>query len=278
MTKAKALTEEQWLARAEPFRLLRHLQQHGRIGRVLGGRRRLRLYACACFRRAWSLFGASEQRIVEVVERQADGRATGQELEASRQAAASLVRELEAVQPPYRPAAWGPVVPASLVGELEDVQQPSPHASPREPQRLYSRLQLAYALKWALSDSLRRAAAVWGFNVATALAWQAEWERPGCQREVMAAEQRQCADLLRDIFHNPFRPLPVVDSAWLDGKEGTVAKLARAIYDEHRFADLPVLADALEEAGCTDALLIAHCRGGEHARGCWLVDRLLAQE
>src|SRR5437588_522811 len=52
--------------------------------------------------------------------------------------------------------------------------------------------------------------------------------------------------------------------------------LARAAYDERRFGDLPVLADALEEAGCTDEAILAHCRGrGPHARGCWVLDQIL---
>ena len=61
--------------------------------------------------------------------------------------------------------------------------------------------------------------------------------------------------------------------------DGTVRKLAQAIYDDRRFADLPILADALEEAGCADAAILAHCRGGgEYVRGCWVVDLLLGKE
>jgi hypothetical protein len=56
------------------------------------------------------------------------------------------------------------------------------------------------------------------------------------------------------------------------------AKLARSIYQEERFHDLPVLADALEEAGCTDADILAHCRQpGSHVRGCWVVDAILGK-
>jgi hypothetical protein len=56
-------------------------------------------------------------------------------------------------------------------------------------------------------------------------------------------------------------------------ERGTVPKLAAAIYDERAFDRLPVVADALEDAGCTDAAILGHCRaGGEHVRGCWAVD------
>jgi hypothetical protein len=86
--------------------------------------------------------------------------------------------------------------------------------------------------------------------------------------------QRQ-ADILRDVFGNPFRP-PAIDPAWLRWDQGTVVKLARALYDEQAFDRLPVLADALEDAGCADAELLGHLRGpGPHVRGCWAVDLLL---
>ena len=52
--------------------------------------------------------------------------------------------------------------------------------------------------------------------------------------------------------------------------------LAKTIYEDYRFDLLPILADALEEAGCDDAEILAHCRGpGTHARGCWAVDLIL---
>jgi hypothetical protein len=60
--------------------------------------------------------------------------------------------------------------------------------------------------------------------------------------------------------------------AW-DG--GRVSKLGQAIYDERRFDDLPILADALEDAGCTDQSILEHLRSpGPHVRGCWVVDLL----
>jgi hypothetical protein len=58
-----------------------------------------------------------------------------------------------------------------------------------------------------------------------------------------------------------------------------VLKVAQVIYDERRFELLPVLADALEEAGCSGEEIIGHCRSaGPHARGCWVVDALLGKE
>jgi hypothetical protein len=84
------------------------------------------------------------------------------------------------------------------------------------------------------------------------------------------------AALLRDVFGNPFRPLPQVNPAWLAWEGGTVPKVAQATYDERAFDRLPVLADALEDAGCTDADILGHCRiSGDHVRGCWVVDLVL---
>jgi hypothetical protein len=84
--------------------------------------------------------------------------------------------------------------------------------------------------------------------------------------------------LLRDVFGNPFRPL-TADPAWLAWRDGTVAGLARSIYEERAFEHLPILGDALEEAGCTDAGVLEHCRGpGPHVRGCFVLDLLLAKE
>jgi hypothetical protein len=84
--------------------------------------------------------------------------------------------------------------------------------------------------------------------------------------------------LLRCVVGNPFRPL-TADSKWLTWKDGTVVQLAQVIYDECAFDRLPILADALEEAGCTNTDILNHCRQpGEHVRGCWVIDLLLGKE
>jgi hypothetical protein len=55
--------------------------------------------------------------------------------------------------------------------------------------------------------------------------------------------------------------------------------MAEVIYADSAFDRLPVLADALEEAGCTISDILDHCRGpGPHVRGCWVVDLLLGKE
>jgi hypothetical protein len=68
----------------------------------------------------------------------------------------------------------------------------------------------------------------------------------------------------------------------LDGCNGGTAPSSTSpspIYDDRRFQDLPILVDALEEAGCANVDILGHCRGpGPHARGCWVVDLILGKE
>lgn len=84
---------------------------------------------------------------------------------------------------------------------------------------------------------------------------------------------RQAA-MLRDILGNPFRPI-VCDPNW---RTGNVFALAEAIYADCAFDRLPILGDALEDAGCTNADILDHCRGqASHVRGCWVVDLVLGK-
>jgi hypothetical protein len=89
------------------------------------------------------------------------------------------------------------------------------------------------------------------------------------------AEAAAQADLLREVFGNPFRPV-TPDPSW---RTSTVLALAAGIHGELAFDLMPILADALMDAGCDDADVLDHCRGGgPHVRGCWLVDLLLGKD
>lgn len=80
--------------------------------------------------------------------------------------------------------------------------------------------------------------------------------------------------IVRDIFGNPFRPA-ATDPAWLTP---TVVQLAQGIYADEAFDRLPILADALQDAGCENEDVLAHCRGDSpHVRGCRVVDLLLGK-
>jgi hypothetical protein len=88
-------------------------------------------------------------------------------------------------------------------------------------------------------------------------------------------EKDHQAALLRDIIGNPFRPV-AVDPSW---RTSTVVALANGVYQEKAFDRLPILADALEDAGCDSADVLEHLRGdGPHVRGCWVVDLLLGKK
>jgi hypothetical protein len=87
------------------------------------------------------------------------------------------------------------------------------------------------------------------------------------------------AALLRDLFgHLQYRPVQIAPT-WITWHEGTIPTLTHSIYTERRFHDLPLVAKALEEAGCTDTDILSHCREpGPHVRGCWVVDLILSKD
>jgi hypothetical protein len=100
----------------------------------------------------------------------------------------------------------------------------------------------------------------------TALAYRWESDHPALNQSQVEA--------VREVFGNPFRPVRL-EPAW---RTPDVHQLARGIYEE-AFERLPILADALEEAGCDNEAILDHCRGrGHHLRGCWLVDLLTRRE
>src|SRR5262249_38372457 len=89
-----------------------------------------------------------------------------------------------------------------------------------------------------------------------------------------ARQQAALCELLRDAFGDPFRPA-AFDTRW---RTPAVLSLAQAVYEGRSFRDLPVLADALEDAGCDSADFLTHFRGGgPHARGCWALDLVLGR-
>lgn len=86
--------------------------------------------------------------------------------------------------------------------------------------------------------------------------------KPSEAREQIAASLSQCPD-----------------PRWLHWNDATIPKIARAIRKEERWENLPILADALEDAGCTDTEILGHLRQQEmHSAGCWVIDRLLSDD
>lgn len=131
--------------------------------------------------------------------------------------------------------------------------------------------------RWAARNAVRHTTAV------VVNAWKRihlqHHSREKADRPVKVAHSARLSDLIRDIFGPVLFRSVEIDPHWLSWNDGTIPKLAQPIYHERAFDRLPILADALEEAGCHDADILGHCRQpGEHARGCWLIDLLLGKE
>jgi hypothetical protein len=106
------------------------------------------------------------------------------------------------------------------------------------------------------------------------------WSCPAISHEAEAAEARPIrsrhAALVRDIFGNPYRPVAFAPG-W---RTDTAVTLARTMYEAREFGAMPILADALQDAGCENPDILDHCRdvNQPHVRGCWVVDLVLGKE
>jgi hypothetical protein len=111
-----------------------------------------------------------------------------------------------------------------------------------------------------------------------ALAWVIGQASGSAHFYSVRREEEAQADLFREIAAHLVRPVAIDPfvRAWNDG---TVVKLAESIYEERTFNQMPILGDALEEAGCLSTEILHHCRhGGDHVRGCWALDSILGFE
>jgi hypothetical protein len=138
------------------------------------------------------------------------------------------------------------------------------------------------ASKWAVRDAANAAwvsCRVEGEVAAWAAAWNTRSSAArGTDQTVMDSVMKGHCDLFREVFGNPYHRVGI-DPTWLTCGEGRVLHLAQTIYNARAFDRMPILADALEDAGCRDAAILGHCRdAGEHVRGCWVVDLLLGKE
>lgn len=127
-------------------------------------------------------------------------------------------------------------------------------------------------------DEGERAAALLAAECARDLARSAAWQVCSILcRSFTGGRTAGLADLLRDILGNPFHA-PTLPAHWREWNEGTIPRLALAIRKHNSRDEYLILADALEEAGCSDERLIAHCRSDAgHASSCWVLE-LLCEE
>jgi hypothetical protein len=230
------VTEDDWLSATDPDPLLEFLPGRGAVSE-----RKLRLFACGCCRLVFNPFsGAFAERVVRAAERFADG---------------GLPR-----------AVLDRVHAAALAG--------APPATAYQ-------AHVAQAVAHAAGPDIRATAGLAAEAAAYAAAdLPAEGGRPAARRPgggyaEYAAERAAQADLLRDVFGNPFRPARL-DPAW---RTSAVLGLAHQMYAADDYGIAPVLADALQDAGCPDEEITAHLRGpAAHVRGCWVIDLLLGKE
>jgi hypothetical protein len=128
---------------------------------------------------------------------------------------------------------------------------------------------------WSAAYSLEKKKWRWDLSsAANAIGWEAQTDE--WPLSIVAAEEAAQASLLRDIFGNPFRPV-TFSPAW---RTDTALSLARQMYESRDFGAMPILADALQDAGCDNTDILNHCRDGSgaHVRGCWVVDLVLGKE
>ncbi len=217
------MREAEWLSAQNPRRMLDYLEVYHRVARTRTGRRKLRLFTCACCRRLWNVPDSEQgKRVIEVLELFADGLANWDDVRSA------VESERESTKADWRP---GP-------DPLWDAAQ---CAAQYRPQDATDRRSLFSYSRWGVT------------------------------------EVELCA-LLREVFGNPFHPSGSIPRCVLTWNDGTVRRLAEAIYEERAFGRLPILADALLDAGCDNEELIAHCRSeGPHVRGCWAVDLILGK-
>jgi hypothetical protein len=242
------MNEAQWLACDDPERMLQ-------IVRDRASERKLRLFACACCRRIWHLLHPNSRRAIEVMERYVDGQASEGERVAAEGYAGVLVRNCNDLVPAdvriEGAAAHGVFAALGAVLGDEALGRRGRRTDPRK----LAHTGAAYAAEHAREALAREA-----------------WKASGRVRREAAREQ---GALLRDLLGNPFRPA-AIDPHW---KTAAVGALARGIYEDRAFDRLPILADALEEAGCTSADILRHGREAEpHVRGCWVLDLLTGRE
>ncbi len=236
------MNERDWLACGDPHAMISFLE-----GKV--NDRKLRLFACACCRRYWMFLDNNARKAVEMAERIADGKVLWEDIWED---ISEVVRRTK----------------DAFFMNLGDTRALESH-----PDRHVAMAVIEIAGIQAARETLHATSLLARQNISFADA--PSFDSGQAEIEGLREARWDECELLRHIVGNPFRPV-VIDPAWLRWNDGTVVKMAQALYDENRFDDLPFLADALQDAGCTNEEILSHCRTPmEHPRGCWLVDALL---
>jgi len=283
------MTEVEWQAGADPAALLRFLAEARPTER-----RKRRLFACACAGRVRHLLKSpASSEAIAAAEQHADGALDADALaaheHAARQASAQAVREAHAVwsQGPAAPvarAAWIGVWAACAAENTCDRFDAARPGSLEAGFQGCLAVRTAQVAAWArtVADELANAGAgeaetetALFFSFLRGLKHTVQRIEEAVRDRATTCETVYQAGLVREVFGNPFRPVRF-DPAWRHANGGVVSRVAGAIYHDRGWDDLPILADALEDAGCDEPALLEHLHGpGPHVRGCWALDLVL---
>jgi len=114
------------------------------------------------------------------------------------------------------------------------------------------------------------------FSARNAVAGQGVKNIEEIDPQKLQEEKKFQADLLRDTLGNPYHRFSEINPDWLKWNSGVIGAMAESICQEGKFEDMPILADALEDAGCTDTEILNHCRNGKpHFKSCCVLDLIL---
>jgi hypothetical protein len=263
------MAADEWLACTDPQKMLNVLRACG-----TASERKLRLFAAACCRRLWRwLPDERSQKAVDAAERMAEGLAV-QDLPLIKTEAGAAAVRAEGRGAHARPSDFVDDSAYFAAGNEEISAGYTLLAASEAATAAWSALSPspAEAAEWAAVDAAE--AAQWAADAA-------DWAAGAGRGRTGRADCDECGEQCR-LLRCIFGPLPLLrspfPSALLAWNDRCIVRLAQGIYQERAFTAerLGVLADALEEAGCTDADVLDHCRRpGQHARGCWVIDRIL---
>ena len=251
------MTEPEWLAADSPVRLFRHVRS--RLSA-----RKLKLLACGCCRLLDPLLSDAQRDTLAVVERHADGFTTNDDYQRAVDDFGRGVMDT-LFQPPADP---DDPTPEQIVQPMESLPAVVAQAL-QAVVTLPNDFGLMRAMQWVSTAARRRA------NGVNPLA------------STRNAKQQMC-EVYREIVGNPFRERVTAGPEWVlaGGRvtgwmlkvSETARAIARGVEADQAFDRLPILADALEDDGCSDAELLGHLRGSSHhLRGCWAVDLVLGK-
>lgn len=264
------MTDAEWQAAGWPV-LFDALFPPGRRPRGKGIQRKLRLALCGAARLVWDKLPDDQcRRAVEVAEAFADGRATADELAAAERAVLAAMAVAIQARSSTALGGIGAALRRTAAGEQPVVLDIG--------SLLGQAGGIVSGVAAALTDSLRLAGGSSVARATTAARVTAATARHGLMQSLALFPSDdgadRLADVVRDVFVNPADPT-AIDKRW---RTRAAVGLAEGIAADAGFDRLPVLADALEEAGCDDRRVLDHCRGpGPHVRGCWVVDGVLGR-